>query len=195
MHVWINLLFHVIILIFQLYSYSALTILFVHLPYTILHETFAILKTTAVMVAYDVGKLSFLSTAVNIQQVVESLIAFCSLWNVCLRNHCVELASQTVGVNHLSFGITCMNTDSFDEYFCTGGIEVLKFQLAKVAAVNGVTPFASKLLNIEMVGSHANFLIRIERYPNISVLDVFVVTKIAHCLNDLCNASFVISSE
>ncbi len=44
----------------------------------------------------------------------------------------------------------------------TSGIEVLVFQVAQVAAVNGVSPVAGKLVYIEVMSTHTDLLVRVE---------------------------------
>ncbi len=126
---------------------------------------------------------------------VESLIALRGFRQVGFRNHVVELTSQPVGVHHLSFGIARMNADTLDKDLSTCSIEILELQLAQVTAIDGVAPFAAKLLHVEMVGTHADFLVRIESHANLSVFYLLMVAQEAHRLYYFGNTSLVVSSQ
>lgn len=46
-----------------------------------------------------------------------------------------------------------------------------------------------------MMRTHTDFLVRIETYADISVLDFIVVAQIAHSLYDFCDARLVVSTQ
>ena len=60
-HVGVDLLLHVVVLVLELYRNSTLTPLLVHLLDAVLDEVLAILKTVAVVVAYDVRECGLLA--------------------------------------------------------------------------------------------------------------------------------------
>ena len=74
-HVGVDLLLHVVILVFHLDGHSAFAILLVHLLRNALQEVLALLKVLAVVVAYDIAELGLLTVAVDAYQVEEALIA------------------------------------------------------------------------------------------------------------------------
>ena len=88
-----------------------------------------------------------------------------------------------------------MNAHALDDDFSSGSIEVLIFQVAQVAAIYGVRPVAAKLLYIEMMRTHTDFLVRIETYADISVLDFVMVAQITHSLYDFSDARLVVSTQ
>ena len=88
-----------------------------------------------------------------------------------------------------------MHAHTLDLDFGTSCIEVLVFEVAQVAAVNGVSPVAGKLVYIEMMSSHTDLLVRVEAYTYVAVLDFVVVAQIAHRLYDFCNTSLVVGSQ
>ena len=88
-----------------------------------------------------------------------------------------------------------MHAHALDEHLGARSVEVLVFQVAQVAAVYGVRPVAAKLLHVEMMSTHTDFLVRVEAHADIAVLDFLVVAQVAHRLNDFCDARLVVSSE
>ena len=194
-HVGFYLLLHVVVLVFHLARDDILAILLLHLLHTLADEVLAVLKAVAVVVADDVAQRGSLDIALNAQQMIESLVTLGLLGSLIAGKHRCKLDSKPVGIHHLVFGIARMHTDALDAYLGTGGIEVLKLQLAQVTAVDGISPFAAELLDIEVVGAHANLLVGIESHAYVTVLHLLMVAQPAHGLYDLGNASLVVGSQ
>ena len=195
MHVRVNLLLHVVILVVDFGSNRSFAILLVHLLHTLLDEVLAVFKLFAVVVADDIAELGFLATALNTEQVIESLVTLCLLRSLGLRYHILELYSQAACIHHLALGVTSMYAYSLDMNLGSSGIEVLVFQVAQVATVNGVSPVAPKLLYIEVMGTHTDFLIRIEAHTDVAMLDFLMVAEVAHGLYDFSDTCLVICTE
>jgi len=147
------------------------------------------------VVTDNIAEPGFLAMGVHAQEVVKTLIALGGLGNIGLRNERVELAGQSACVHHLVLGITRMHAHTLDSHLGCRGVEVLILQVADIAAVHRIGPFATKLLHIEMVCALADLLIGIERHADIAVLDLVMVAQIAHRLHDFGNAGLVIGTE
>ena len=147
------------------------------------------------MVTNDISQLSFLTVAFNAQQVVETLITFCGFRKVGLWYHVLEFHRKSACVDHLAFSITCMYTHTLDADLGSCGIEVLVFQIAEVASVDGISPVAGKFFNIKVVSTHSDFFVRVETYTYISVLDFIMVSEIAHSLYDFSNSCFIVCTK
>ena len=104
-HLWIDLLLHIIVLVADHTLHSTLAVAFVHLFGTTLDEAFAVFKLVAVVVADDVTQTGLFHIRRDAQQVVESLIGLCCLGGLVSRQHSGKLHGQTVGIEHLVFGI------------------------------------------------------------------------------------------
>ena len=195
MHVRINLLLHVIVLVVDNRLYGSVAILLVHLVHAVFDEVLAVFKLIAVMIADDVAELCLLAAALDADEVVETLVAFSLLRSLVLRNHILEFHSQSACIHHLALGIACMNAHALDNDLGSGSIEVLVFQIAQVAAIYGVRPVAAKFLYVEMMCTHTDFLVRIETYSDVAVLDFIVVAQIAHSLYDFSDARLVVSTQ
>ena len=195
MHLRVDLLLHVVVLVLDVGLNGVVAVFLLHLGHTFLDEVLAVFKAIAVVVADDVGEGRLFDVALYAQQVVESLVAFGLLGCLAGGQHLRELHSQTVGIHHLAFRIARMDTHALATDFCRCGIEILELQLSKVASIDGVSPVASELLHIEVVGSHANLLIGVERHANLSVLNLLVVAQEADGLHDFGNACLVVGSE
>ena len=194
-HLWVDLLFHVIVLILHLTGDRPFTVFLVHLLGALLNDTLAVLKAFTVMVADDVTHLRPLHVRLDAQQVIESLIALRRLWRLIGRQHRGELGCQCIGVHHLSLGIARMHAHTFYIYLGRGSVEVLELQFAHVAAVHRVGPFATELLHIEVVGAHADLLVGVEGDADGAVLHLLMLLQPHHRLHDLGNASLVVGSE
>ena len=88
-----------------------------------------------------------------------------------------------------------MSAYSFYVDFGRGRVEVFELKVAKVAAIHRVSPLAAELLDVEVVGSHAYFLVRVEAHTYVAVLHFVVVPEPAHSLHNLCNARLVVSTQ
>ena len=194
-HVRINLLLHIIVLVVDNRLYGSVAILLVHLVHAVLDEILAVFKLVAVVISDDVAEFCLLAAALDADEMVETLVAFSLLRSLVLRNHVLEFHSQSACIHHLSLGIARMNAHALDDDLGSGSIEVLVFQVAQVAAIYGVSPVAAKLLYVEMMCTHTDFLVRIETYADISVLDFVVVAQIAHSLYDFSDARLVVSTQ
>ena len=194
-HLGINFLLHIVVLILDVYLHRAFTILLIHLLGNVLHEVLTVLKLAAVVIANDIAQLGLLTMALDAQQMIEALIAFCGLRNVGFGNVSIELTCQAAGVDHLALGISCVHTASLNGHLSRCGIEVLILQITDITAVHGVSPVTAELLDIEMVGAHADLLVGIEGHTNLTMLDFLVIPQVAHGLNDLCDAGLVISAK
>ena len=147
------------------------------------------------MVADDILHPGLLDMALDAQQMVEALIAFCGLGRLIGGEHRSELCCEGTGIDHLALGIARVDAHTFYIYARAGGIEVLELELAHIATVHGIGPLAAELPDIEMVGAHAYLLIRVEGDADIAVADLLMVAQIAHGLHDLCNAGLVVGSQ
>ena len=153
-----------------------------------------VFKRVSVVVADDIAHLGLFHMTLDTQQMVETLITLCGLRRLVLWQHVCQLCSQSIGINHFPFGIARMYADAFDGDLCTGGIEVLKFQFAHIAAVHRIGPFATELLHVKVVGTHTDFLIGVKGDADIAVLDLLVIAQVAHRLDNLSDACLVVGA-
>jgi len=147
------------------------------------------------VVADDVVHAGLLDVTLDAQQVVEALIAFSGLRGLVGREHRGELGSEGAGIDHLTLGIAWVDTDTFYIYARAGCIEVLELELAHIASIHGVGPFAAEALYVEMVGSHAYLLVGVEGDADVTMLDLGMVAQPTHGLDNLGDASLVVGSQ
>ena len=88
-----------------------------------------------------------------------------------------------------------MNAYAMDKHFSTSSIEVLIFKLTKVATINGIAPFATKLLYIKVMCTHTNLFVWVESNTDVTMLNLIMVAEEAHRLNNLCNTCFIIGTQ
>ena len=195
MHVRLYPLLHVVVLVLDFALHRTLTVFLVHLLCTFSHQSLACLKLVAVVVADDVGELCLFGIGVHSKQVEESLVSLGCLGSLVGRKHRCQFHSKSVGIDHLTLGISWVHTHSVDSNFRTGSIEVLVFQFSQVATVHGVCPFTSKSLHVEVMGTHTDFLVGIESHAYVAMLNLLVVAQIAHGLDNLGNTRLVVGTE
>ena len=75
-------------------------------------------------------------------------------------------------------GIARMHVAALERNFGRSGVEVLKLQFAYLTTVHRVSPVATELLHIELMGTEAYFLVRIEADAYLSMLDFRVFLQI-----------------
>ena len=126
---------------------------------------------------------------------VEAFVAFSLLRSVCCRNHLCELHGEARSVHHLALGITSVHTHTLDVHLGTSSVEVLVLQFAEVAAVDGVSPLAAELLDVEVVGTHSDFFVGVEGDAYVAMLHFVVVAQPAHCLHNLSDTCLVVGTE
>ena len=195
MHRRFDFLPHVVVLVVEFHRYGALAVFSVHVGNTLCDAALACLEAGTVVVANDIAELSRLGVGMHADEMVEALVAFGGLRRLVGGEHGSELHGKAVGIDHLTFSISWMNADTTYVNLCGGGIEVLVFEFADIAAIHGISPLAAKALDIEMVCSHADFLVGIEGDAYVAMLNVVVVAEVAHCLDNLGDARFVVGTE
>ena len=194
-HLWVDLLLHVVVLILHLQGHGALAIALVQLVGSSLQLALTLLKAATVVVANDVVQLGFLHRALHAQQVEKSLVALGGFGALVGRQLGRQFHGHHIGVHHLVLGIAWMHAHTFYIYARAGSVEVFKLQLAHVAAVHGVSPFAAEFLHIKMVCAHAYLLVGIECHTDVAVAYLLVVAQVAHGFHYLGNAGLVVGSQ
>ena len=195
MHLRVNLLLHVVVLVVHRDAHRSLAVFFVHGDGLFLDEVLSFLKPFAVVVADNIAQLGLFDVALYAQQMVEALVAFGLFGRLVFWHPLGKLGSQPVGVDHLSLGIARMHAHALDGNLGRGCVEVLKLQVAQVAAVHRIGPLASETLHVEVVGAHADFLIGIEGDADVAVANLLVVAQPAHGLHNFSNAGLVVGSQ
>ena len=195
MHLRVNLLLHVVILVADLDADRSLTVFRIHLFSYAFDETLAVLEFLAVVVTDDIRQSGLFCLCLHAREVIETLIAFRRLRRLVGRHHTDKFRCQQTGVQHLSLGISRVNAHALDGNLGRRGVEVLVLQFAHVATIHRVGPFASEFLYVEMVGTHANLLIGIERHTYLTVLDVLVGFQKYHGLHNLGYTSLVVGTQ
>ena len=75
------------------------------------------------------------------------------------------------------------------------GVEILVFQLAERAAVNGIGVFAAEALYVKQSRAVTYFLVRSERHPYFAVFYAFVAKQDFAQLHNLRYARLVVRAE
>ena len=195
MHHGLNLLAHVIVLVADCQGNRALAILRIEFINEMRQLLLAILKAVAAEVTYDVLQGRLLHRAVHMSQVEETVVALSVLGSLEARQIADELARHAHRVTHFVVGRARVNISAREDDCGLGRIERLILQLANSSAINGVGKLSTEALDIEMVSTLANLLIRSEAYADFAMLALGVSHEILHCGKYGCDTRFVISPE
>ena len=190
-----HLLTHIVIGVAQRELQSFITIFGIHTLHQSTQHSLARFKAFTVVVANDESHLRTLHCARQIGEVEEAFEA-CGVFGGFKFGHLLhKFCGQTGGIDHLVFGITGMDTHSGDVYFGRSGIEIFKLQFTALTAVHGVSPFATKFLDIKLMRAESDFFIGIETYTHFSVFDFGMRQEIFHGRNNFSNTCFVVCAK
>ena len=154
-----ELFLHVVVAVTDGQLRGACAVCFVDLLRKLLHELLAALELLAVVVADDIAQARLLHVAGDVAQVEEALIALGVGGRFVRRKHGVKLHADEHGADHLVLGAAGVNAPAVDDELCGGGVEILIFQLAQRAAVNGVGVLRAEALDVEQVRAAADLLV------------------------------------
>ncbi len=194
-HLGLDHLAHVVVLVFEGEGGGAWAVVLVDGIDDVGDLGFATLEVFAVVVADDEGELGLLDGAADVGEVEESLVAFGGFGGLVGRELGDDFGGDACGVDHLAFGVAGVDGAAVDGDACGGGVEVLEFDFADLAAVHGVGEVASESVNVEVVGAESDFFVGVEGDADFAVLDVGVLLQIDHGLDDFGDAGFVVGSE
>ena len=193
-HHWFYLLTHVVVLVLQ-FELCHVAIFLIDFGYGFLHALLALLKNLAVVVTDDVGNGCFLTVATDTREVEKAFVTFSVLRCFHFGKQRNEFCCYTSRINHLVFGITWVDAATRDAHFCRGCVEVLEFDFTYFGTIHSVGKFTTEFFNIELMGTHANFLIRIKTYTNLAVLNFRMFHEINTSGDDFSNTSLIVGTE
>ena len=88
-----------------------------------------------------------------------------------------------------------MNAYAMDKNFSTSSVKVLVFKLTEVATINGIAPFAAKLLYIKVMCTHTNLFVWVESNTDVTMFNLVMIAEEAHRLYNLSNTCFIIGTQ
>ena len=191
----LHLLTHVIVLVVDLGRECAFAIVTVHGFDLGGNEALTGLKLLAVVVADDIAQTGLLRRGLHGGQMIESLVTLSCLGTLLGRHAQCELGSEQGGIDHLALSRAWMHAHSLYCNLGRGCVEILILQLADVAAIHRVAPLTAKAVDVEVVGSHTDFLIGIEGNADLAVLHLRMGLQPYHGFDDLGNAGFVVGAQ
>ena len=195
MHHRLYLFAHVVVLVVKLERGGTCTVFGIDDTGQAFHLLLACLEAGTVVVADDIRDGGLLHFARKTYQVVEALVAFGMLRGFVRRKHGDEAVRHQHGIYHLALGGTRMDVASLECDFGGSGIEVLELKLAHFTAIHGISPLAAELRHIELMGTHADFLVRIKADADFAVLDFGMLFQIDHRGDDFGDARLVVGTE
>ena len=128
----------------------------------------------------------------HISKMIKSLITACIFRSFIFRNLCIKFYCKTWCVDHLVFCLTRMHTLSSKFNYSRCSIKIFIFEFTNSASVYCISIFCTETLNVKVVHSSANFLIRCKCYIYVRVLNLRIIKKIFRHCHNLCNACFII---
>ena len=98
-------------------------------------------------------------------------------------------------IHHHILCLAGMHRKAAHRDHCRGSVEVFVLQPAHIAAVHGISPLAAELLHVEMMCSHANLLVGVERDADVAMGYLLMVAQIAHRLYYLGDTCLIVGAE
>ena len=127
---------------------------------------------------------------------MEETFVFRSCFGSFVGRKCAnELCRHASGVDHLVFRVSGVHTDACKFKLRSCRVEVLKLNLAELATVHRVSPFATELLHIKLVRTKSNFFVGVKAYANLAVLDFGVLHEVNHGLNDFSDTGLIVCAK
>ena len=195
MVVRLNLLAHIIILMFQLQYRSSLTIFGIDEIDAFLNQSFLLFEKLHVVVADDIRECSSLNLSLEADKVEEALVSACVFRTLLHWKQSMKFHSNQRCISHFALCGSRMYVASLDRDGCSCSIEVFVFQFSDRAAVHCISILGTELCNIEFHDSASDLLVWSEAYLDFSMLEFRVLHYILHCIHDFCNSRLVICTE
>ncbi|CAJ1853860.1 hypothetical protein OPFLODJI_02786 [Aeromonas hydrophila] len=152
-------------------------------------------EALVVEVADDVVQAGLFHCAVHLGQVEEALIAVGRLRGLLGGHGGVEAGGQGLAVDHAALGGAGVHIVADKAHGGAGGVEVLVFELAQLAAVYRIGPFGREAVQREAVGAAAYLLVRGKAKPDIATGDLGVGQQVVDGGEDLGDARLVVGPQ
>ena len=186
---------HIIIDIIRRDDNGPIAVFFIEEIGHLLQQGLAPFKTLAVVVADEHVHRARFDVAIQFIDVEEAFMAFGVFRFFPGRQELLPFCGNRQCVDHLSFGVACMDAAAMEGDDRVGSIEVFIFQTAQFAAVDSIGKVGSKLLHIEQSRTAPRFFIRREADADHPVSDVRVLDEVFHSADDSRDARFIVGPE
>ncbi len=194
MHLRLYFFAHVVVLVLDIDS-DAIGILRIDFAGKVFHLFFASFEAVAVVVTNDVGKSGFFDCSRHRGEMIEAFIAFGVLGCFTAGEHRSELVCHTHRVDHLVFGIARVDVAAAERDLSDCCIEVFKLKFADFSSVHRVAPIGGESLDVEFVGTEADFLVRIEGDADVAVRDFIVLKEKVDGGDNFSDTGLVVGTE
>ena len=195
MIVRLNLLAHIVVLIFDHSRRRALTVLYIDEVHALLHNSLLALELLAVVVTDDVGDVSLLDRSVEPDDMEEPFVPFGIFRSLLDRQQSVQFRRYQNGVLHLALGVARMHIPSLNMYLRRSRVEILELQLSDLAAIHRVGIFSPELLDIELNDSASDLLVWREPDLDLTVLELRMLHDVLHRVHNLRHTGLVVRAK
>ena len=159
------------------------------------HLLLALLELLPVVVADDVGEIGLLYGSLEGDEVEEALVAFRVFRTLAGGQQGIEFLADMDGVAHLSLGIAGVHVAALDVDLGAGSVEVLKLQLAYLAAVHGIAEIGPETGDVELDHAAADFFVGREADADLAVLELRMLHDVLHRVHNLGHAGLVVGAQ
>ena len=189
-----DLLCHVSILFFDLKINRSLTVFLIHDICDFFQFLLFLCKLVRIVVTHNVDKFCLFAASADFDQMIKSFVPFGLLRCLFLRQHHLDLTSDSSCIDHDAFGTARMHVDPLNLKNSFAGIEIFVFDLAFRTAVHGIGKICCKSLYIKMICPSANLFVRRKCKTDLPMRHITSQNVFCHRHN-FCNTCFVICSE
>ena len=186
---------HVVILVFEREGQHLVAVFLFQQIDAGPHEDLLLLELLGVVVADDVAQRSPLHRAVHTDAVVETFVALGVLRTLGGGQHRLQFARHVDGVDHLRLGVARVDVAALNLDLRARGVEVLVFQFAFHAAVNGVGEIGAEGFHVEEIHAPAHLLVGREADADLAVFHLGVRQQIFRGGHDFRHARLVVGAQ
>ena len=191
----LDLLAHIVILVFKFKTCSALAVFRIYEVYAVLDYCLALFILRETVVTDDVGKFRLLHTSAEIDDVEKPFIAAREFRPFAHREQPVEFHSNQNRILHLALRVSRMDVAPLNPYGRGSGIEILIFQFSNRSTVHSVGILRSETSDVEFHHSTPDFLVRSEANADFSVFELRMLHDILHRIHNLGDSRLVVGAK
>ena len=185
---------HIAVAVLDLHRNTASAILSVQIGSDLAEIILFGFQLGCIVVPQDIIQGRCVDIPLHIAQVIEPLAAVGRLRPCHHRQRCMEFHRQVAGIDHLALGAAGVDRQPPEGDGRIRGIEVLVFDAAHIAAVNGIGKIGTKTGDIKQQCAFPDLLIRRKADAQLAMGEVFRQQGL-YCGQDLCHTRLIICTQ
>ena len=186
---------HILVLILDAPLHRTGAVPFVQHLGRVEHRLLPHLQAGGTVVTEDIMQLRLAHIAGHLGQVIEPFVALGELRALGSGQQPLQFARHVDGVDHLRLGVARVDVAALNLDLRARGVEVLVFQFAFHAAVNGVGEIGAEGFHVEEIHAPAHLLVGREADADLAVFHLGVRQQIFRGGHDFRHARLVVGAQ